>query len=124
MVTFFSVVHVLVCVALVASILQQVGKGADMGAMFGGSSSNVFGATGATSFITKLTSVLAVLFIITSIILARSHKMTSRQSVVDFPQKTEQPAPALKGADQDKAQKESTTTEQPKEGEVKPDSAK
>ena len=63
-------IHVLVCVALRLIILFQRGKGADMGAAFGGSSQAVFGSTGATSFLHKMTVAAAVIFMLTSLILA------------------------------------------------------
>jgi preprotein translocase subunit SecG len=68
--TVILAVHILVCVALIMIILLQSGKGADIGAVFGGGSSNtLFGSTGATPFLSKLTIAAAVIFMITSIIL-------------------------------------------------------
>ncbi|MBW2045444.1 MAG: preprotein translocase subunit SecG [Deltaproteobacteria bacterium] len=64
-------IHVLVCLALILIILFQRGKGADMGAAFGGSSQAVFGSTGATSFLHKMTVAAAVVFMLTSLILNR-----------------------------------------------------
>jgi preprotein translocase subunit SecG len=63
-------VHVTVCITLVILILLQQGKGADVGAVFGGSSNTVFGASGAGNLMTRATSALAVLFFATSIYLA------------------------------------------------------
>jgi len=69
--TVILAVHILVCVALIMIILLQSGKGADIGAVFGGGSSNtVFGSTGATPFLSKLTIAAAVIFMVTSIILS------------------------------------------------------
>src|SRR5438067_11557588 len=62
--------HIVVCVTMVIVVLLQQGKGADVGAVFGGSSSTVFGASGAGNFLTKITWVCAVLFFSTSILLA------------------------------------------------------
>ena len=68
--TVILAVHILVCVALIMIILLQSGKGADIGAVFGGGSSNtLFGSTGATPFLSKLTIAAAVIFMVTSIIL-------------------------------------------------------
>jgi preprotein translocase subunit SecG len=68
--TVILAIHILVCVALIMVILLQSGKGADIGAVFGGGSSNtVFGSTGATPFLSKVTIGAAVLFMVTSIIL-------------------------------------------------------
>ena len=63
-------VHVAVCVALILIVLLQRGKGADMGAAFGGSSQTVFGSGGATSFMHKLTAGAAIVFMVTSLFLA------------------------------------------------------
>ena len=63
-------VHVTVCVTLVILILLQQGKGADVGAVFGGSSNTVFGASGAGNVLSRTTSALAALFFATSLYLA------------------------------------------------------
>jgi len=63
-------VHVAVCVALILIVLLQRGKGADMGAAFGGSSQTLFGSAGATSFLSKLTAAAAIVFMLTSLFLA------------------------------------------------------
>ena len=55
---------------MVLIVLIQQGKGADMGATFGGSSNTLFGASGADNFLTKLTTMLAAAFMITSVTLA------------------------------------------------------
>lgn len=71
--TTVLVIHCLLCVVLIGLVLLQQGKGADAGATFGGSSSSLFGAAGATDFITKLTTTLAIGFMVTSILLIRSY---------------------------------------------------
>src|ERR1700693_417163 len=63
-------VHVTVCVTLVILILLQQGKGADVGAVFGGSSNTVFGASGAGNVLSRATSMLAITFFATSLYLA------------------------------------------------------
>ena len=64
-------VHVIVCIALIMIVLLQTGKGADMGAAFGGGSSQtLFGSTGASTFLGKATTVVAVMFMVTSLVLA------------------------------------------------------
>ena len=69
--TLVLIVHVLVAVSMIGLILLQQGKGAEMGASFGaGSSQTVFGAAGATSLLTKITAWLALIFMITSLVLA------------------------------------------------------
>ncbi|HVA78957.1 MAG TPA: preprotein translocase subunit SecG [Candidatus Binataceae bacterium] len=65
-------IHIVVCIVLVVIILLQQGKGADVGAVFGGSSSTVFGASGAGNALTKATWALATAFFATSIFLAYS----------------------------------------------------
>jgi preprotein translocase subunit SecG len=90
--TLVLVVHVIVCVALILIILLQSGKGADIGAVFGGGSSQtVFGSTGASTFLSKVTIGAAVVFMVTSIILtyfSGKGGMVTERSMV-----TEQAAP-------------------------------
>ena len=62
--------HVIVSVILILMVLLQKGKGADIGAAFGGASQTVFGPRGAQSFLAKLTTGAAVLFMVTSLVLA------------------------------------------------------
>jgi preprotein translocase subunit SecG len=62
-----TIVHILSCIFLILVVLLQTGKGADMGAVFGGSSSTVFGSSGAGNFLTKLTTATAILFMVTSL---------------------------------------------------------
>ncbi|MFO7666079.1 MAG: preprotein translocase subunit SecG [Desulfobacterales bacterium] len=74
------ILHVIVCVAIIMIVLLQTGKGADIGAAFGGGSSQtLFGSTGASTFLSKATTVVAVIFMITSLSLAyiSSHKKGS-----------------------------------------------
>src|SRR5271155_4794642 len=70
MVSFVVLIHVIVCVALCVIILLQQGKGAEIGAVFGGSSQTVFGASGAGNVMTKATWAMAAVFFATSIFLA------------------------------------------------------
>ncbi|HCU24849.1 MAG TPA: preprotein translocase subunit SecG [Deltaproteobacteria bacterium] len=76
------VLHYFVCVFLVIVILLQAGKGADMGAVFGGSSQTVFGSRGAATFLSKLTTGVAVVFLITSISLASIARNKSKSSIL------------------------------------------
>lgn len=65
------VIHLLLAIALVALVLIQHGKGADMGAAFGsGASATVFGSAGAGNFLSRATAVIATLFFVTSLALA------------------------------------------------------
>jgi len=63
-------IHVIVSTILIAMVLLQKGKGADIGAAFGGASQTVFGPRGAASFMAKLTTSAAIIFMITSLGLA------------------------------------------------------
>ena len=63
-------IHVIVCFALILIVLLQAGKGAEMGAAFGGASQTIFGSSGAVGFLTKLTTIAAVVFMVTSLLLA------------------------------------------------------
>ncbi|MCP4197804.1 MAG: preprotein translocase subunit SecG [Proteobacteria bacterium] len=65
-----TVLHVIFCVFLILVILLQTGKGAGIGAAFGGGSQTVFGPRGAGSFIGKLTGGVAAAFMLTSLVLA------------------------------------------------------
>jgi preprotein translocase subunit SecG len=70
MAIFVTSIHVVLCLFLIVVVLLQTGKGADMGAAFGGASQTVFGATGAVSILHKVTTVTAVMFMLTSLGLA------------------------------------------------------
>lgn len=79
---FVTVLHVVVSIILILVILLQAGKGANMGAAFGGSSQTVFGSSGPASFLGKMTTVIAILFMLTSLTLSYSavHKGKSLMS--------------------------------------------
>ena len=71
MYTLIVILHVIVSIAMILIILLQTGKGSDIGAVFGGGSSQtLFGSTGPTSFLSKLTAGAAIIFMITSMFLA------------------------------------------------------
>jgi preprotein translocase subunit SecG len=63
--------HLILCVILIGIVLLQQGKGADLGANLSGGSDSLFGASGATDFITRLTTTVAIAFMVTSIFLVR-----------------------------------------------------
>ena len=82
--TFLITLHVMVCLVLIVVVLLQRGKGADMGAAFGGGGSNtVFGSRGAGNFLTKLTSACAVIFMLTSLSLAYINLHSGDQQIFD-----------------------------------------
>lgn len=64
---FVTIVHIIACFVLILVILLQAGKGASMGAAFGGSSQTVFGSSGPASFLGKMTTGVAVVFMFTSL---------------------------------------------------------
>ncbi len=64
-----TIVHVLICFFLIFVVLIQGGKGSEVGAVFGGSSQTLFGSRGATTFLGKLTTIFAALFMLTSLVL-------------------------------------------------------
>jgi preprotein translocase subunit SecG len=68
MLTFFTIVHVILCVFMIFVILLQPGKDAGMGsALGGGAATSAFGGRGAVTFLSKLTGVCAALFFLTSL---------------------------------------------------------
>ena len=78
--------HVIIAVLIIALILVQKGKGADMGSAFGaGASGTIFGAKGSANFLSRTTAILATIFFITSLALAYLNKGTIKieSSVLD-----------------------------------------
>jgi preprotein translocase subunit SecG len=68
MLTFVTIVHVVLCVFMIFVILLQPGKDAGMGAALGGgAATSAFGGRGAVTFLSKLTGVCAALFFLTSL---------------------------------------------------------
>ncbi len=95
-----AIIHILMCVLLILIVLLQTGKGADIGAAFGGGSSQtIFGSAGPGGFLTKITTVVAIIFMATSISLAyySSHRGGSSLMRDTRPARTA-PAPAPKPA--------------------------
>ncbi len=80
--------------SIIALVLLQQGKGADMGAAFGaGASGTVFGARGSGSFFTRATAVLATLFFVNSLLLSSPLVLGERHPSVSVNKSvvTEQP---------------------------------
>ena len=99
MTTLLIIVHVIVCLFLIGIVLLQHGKGADIGASFGGSNQSLFGTEGPVPLLNKITTLSAVVFMGTSVALAYISVDKSTSSVMnDMPAATEQqlPAPAAK----------------------------
>ncbi len=89
-----ATLHVIVCVILVLVVLLQSGKGADLaGAFGGGSTQTAFGSRGPASFLSKMTTAAAVVFMLTSIGLSMIHTKTESKSILETNQQKEtQPA--------------------------------
>ena len=102
MVTLLTVVHITVCLFLILVVLLQAGKGGGMGIAFGGAGSQtVFGSSGAGNFLTRLTSITATIFLLTSLALAH---YSSRQDSKRLQQLASDKA-AEKKSDDEKAAK-------------------
>jgi preprotein translocase subunit SecG len=78
------IVHVLVSTLMIGVILLQSGKGAEIGAAFGGSSQTIFGSRGAATFLSKMTIATATIFMLTSLTLSiLSFNRSVVSSIVD-----------------------------------------
>lgn len=93
MTTILIVAHVIVCFFLICIVLLQHGKGADIGATFGGSNQSVFGTEGPLPLLNKITTLAAIIFMGTSITLAYLSANKSTGSVMSD-LKVEQQVPA------------------------------
>ncbi len=80
--TLLTIVHVIVCLFLVGIVLLQHGKGADIGASFGGSSQSLFGTEGPLPLLNKITTASAVIFMLTSVTLAYISSRSGSTSVM------------------------------------------
>lgn len=82
--TMLVTVHVVAALFLIGVVLLQTGKGADIGAVFGGGSSEtVFGSSGAGTFLTRLTTGIAILFMLTSLSMTYGLARRTSQSLFD-----------------------------------------
>ncbi len=99
MLTFLVVVHVTVCVLLIALVLLQDPKGGAAGGIFGGSSNSLLGATGATSFLTRLTRGVAITFGVLCILLVWTLKRNTGSvlDTIQLPVPPPSTAPAVPG---------------------------
>jgi preprotein translocase subunit SecG len=115
MYTLAVIVHVIVCFLMIGAILLQAGKGAEIGAAFGGSSQTVFGSRGPGTFLSKVTVAAAIIFMLTSLGLAvLSKERTFSSTVIDlnkkeFPSDTQPTAPTQEST-QDKPSGETSPT--------------
>lgn len=109
MYTLTIIIHVVVCFLMIAAILLQGGKGAEIGAAFGGSSQTVFGSRGPTNFLSKVTIAAAVIFMLTSLSLAYlSRQNTYSSTVIELNEQESSSAPS---APSDAPPQESTSQE-------------
>jgi preprotein translocase subunit SecG len=83
MTTLLVILHILVCLFLIGIVLLQHGKGADIGATFGGSSQSLFGSEGPLPLLNKITTMAAIVFMGTSISLAYLSANKSTGTVMD-----------------------------------------
>ena len=97
MYTLLVIVHVLACLALILIVLLQTGKGADMGAAFGGGASQtLFGSGGSNTFLSKLTTGAAIVFMLTCLMLTYLLSGPSTKSIMkDVPVQEQPQGPAL-----------------------------
>ncbi len=94
MTILLTILHVVVSIFMIAVVLLQSGKGAEMGASFGSSGSqSVFGAGGGTTFLSKMTTGGAVIFMLTSLTLAYLSGQPSSSSLMSGKSKAAAPAP-------------------------------
>ena len=81
--TALIALHLVICIALIMIVLLQTGKGSEIGAVFGSSSQTLFGSTGGSTFFGKLTAGVAIVFMITSLILASRSSRVTGDSVME-----------------------------------------
>jgi preprotein translocase subunit SecG len=87
--TLITVIHVVAAFSLILTVLLQAGKGAAMGSgLGGGSSQTMFGSSGAGNFLTKLTTGIAIMFMVTSLTLATFSNKNKSSSVIQGVEET------------------------------------
>lgn len=92
MITFLTILHVLICIFLVISILMQSSKGGGLAGMFGGGGMGSFGGRGTASFLAKITMWLGIGFALTAILigLIRKGQTSEQRSMVQQVMEEEQ----------------------------------
>jgi preprotein translocase subunit SecG len=81
---FFVFIHILVCIGLVLVVLLQAGKGAGLGNIFGGGGSDqLFSAPSGSAFVRKLTTIMALIFLFTSVTLTLLSSRRSQRSLME-----------------------------------------
>ncbi len=84
MATLVLFIHIISCILLILIVLLQTGKGADMGASFGSASGgqSLFGGAGPATALSKITTVVAIVFMLTSLTMAYTSGHKSNQSIM------------------------------------------
>lgn len=112
MLTFLLILHVVFIVMIIILVLLQAGKGAEIGAVFGGpSTQTLFGGAGASTIITRITTILIFLFMITSLGIAYLSSKESGRTLMEL----KRPSP------QEGVTAPTTTPVEPWEGKAKPE---
>jgi preprotein translocase subunit SecG len=96
--TLVLVIHVVACMALIAIVLLQTGRGAEMGAAFGGSSQTLFGSSGGSTFLGKLTTAAAIVFMLTCLGLTYFSSRPDTKSVMEKVKVEEKQGPVIPDA--------------------------
>jgi preprotein translocase subunit SecG len=109
-------IHVLVCVVLILVVLLQSGKGADLaGAFGGGGTQTAFGSRGPASFLSKATTVAAVVFMLTSIALSGINTGSASKSLLETTKGSAAPAAKLPAAPAPKGETRTLSPEEIKQ---------
>lgn len=109
MTVLISILHVVVCMILIAAVLLQSGKAADLAGAFGGAgSATAFGPRGTASLMAKITTVSAILFMVTSLALwltsspTKGSRMTGAEAAKPAAAETQPAAGTAAGAEAEK----------------------
>ena len=96
MTTAISIIHILAAIALVLIVLLQTGRGSEIGAAFGsGASQTLFGSSGTSGFMTRVTTIVVIVFMLTSLVLAMMYQQRPVRIVEDaIPAPIEEKLPA------------------------------
>src|SRR5215510_9507016 len=88
--TLVTILHVIVCLFLMLTVLLQSGKGGGMGGAFGGgNAATVFGGSGASTFLKRLTAGAGAMFMMTSMVLAYLATNNSADALEKFGEQQE-----------------------------------
>ena len=82
MIIIVTILHVVIAIFLILRVLLQAGKGAGIGAAFGGSSDTMMRVRGSTGLLGKLTATAAILFMVTSLLLSYLAASNPNESII------------------------------------------